>query len=187
MAGDCAIAEISAAAEAEASTAFLSSLASEQPNFQRLAIIGRACVGLRGHRSACVAGRRVRTALLDHSLRVWSTLAVSLIHAYDPEVLVVGGGIMASSEIILPAMQKYVAQHAHTPWGKVKVVPSAPGRPRGPGGSRMAGGRATGNWYQVSDRSMPWKSNYDKFPFIQVPQGTSAVLRRMGRDCGTPE
>ena len=63
----------------------------------------------------------------DHSLLVWGSLAVSLIHAYDPEVLILGGGIMASASVILPAITEHVNRHAHTPWGKVRVVPSALG------------------------------------------------------------
>ena len=59
----------------------------------------------------------------------WSgpTLAVNLIHAYDPELVILGGGIMASKDVIVPAIQEYIDRHAHTPWGKVRVVPSALG------------------------------------------------------------
>ena len=57
-------------------------------------------------------------------LLVWSTLAVNLIHAYDPEVLILGGGIMASADVVLPAVRAHVDRYAHTPWGKVRVVAS---------------------------------------------------------------
>jgi glucokinase len=70
------------------------------------------------------AGDPCAAALRDHSLLVWSSLAVNLIHAYDPEVLILGGGIMASGDVILPAVRDYVARYAHTPWGKVRVVAS---------------------------------------------------------------
>jgi glucokinase len=63
-------------------------------------------------------------AIRDHSLLVWSSLAVNLIHAYDPELVILGGGIMASADVILPAASEYVRHHAHTPWGKVCVVAS---------------------------------------------------------------
>jgi glucokinase len=55
---------------------------------------------------------------------VWSALVVNLIHAYDPEVVILGGGIMSGAEVILPAVRRYVERHAHTPWGKVQVVAS---------------------------------------------------------------
>jgi len=62
--------------------------------------------------------------LRDRSLAVWSSLAVSLIHAYDPEVLVFGGGVMASGEATLGPIRDHVRRHAWTPWGQVRVVAS---------------------------------------------------------------
>jgi glucokinase len=62
--------------------------------------------------------------LRDHSLKVWSATAVNLIHAYDPERVILTGGIMQSAEVIVPAVQEWVLRHAHTPWGKVQIVPS---------------------------------------------------------------
>ena len=70
------------------------------------------------------AGDACASALLEHSIRVWGALAVNLIHAYDPEIVIVGGGIMAGAEVILPPLRDYVLAHAHTPWGKVNVVAS---------------------------------------------------------------
>jgi glucokinase len=67
------------------------------------------------------AGDRVALEVREHCLRVWSANAVALIHAYDPEILVYGGGVMKSASSILPFIQEYVARHAWTPWGKVQV------------------------------------------------------------------
>jgi glucokinase len=72
--------------------------------------------------SDAARGDECARAIRDHSLCVWSALAVNLIHAYDPEMVILGGGIMASADVILPAIQEYVLRHAHTPWGKVRVV-----------------------------------------------------------------
>ena len=43
--------------------------------------------------AAAIYGRKVARATLDHCIHVWSVLSVALIHAYDPEVLVVGGAV----------------------------------------------------------------------------------------------
>ena len=59
------------------------------------------------------------------SLDAWCAAAINLIHAYDPEMLILSGGIMASSESIVPYMQQKISQHAWTPWGKVKIETSA--------------------------------------------------------------
>jgi glucokinase len=66
-------------------------------------------------------GDPVATALRDRCLRIWAASATGLIHAYDPEIVVYGGGVMKSADIIIPFVQTYVEKHAWTPWGKVKV------------------------------------------------------------------
>jgi glucokinase len=66
-------------------------------------------------------GDAVATALRDRCLQIWAASTTGLIHAYDPEIVVYGGGVMKSAGIILPFVQAYVEKHAWTPWGKVKV------------------------------------------------------------------
>ena len=66
-------------------------------------------------------GDRVATALRDRCLQIWAASTTGLIHAYDPEIVVYGGGVMKSADIIIPFVQAYVEKHAWTPWGKVKV------------------------------------------------------------------
>jgi glucokinase len=65
---------------------------------------------------------RVAREVRDYCLQVWATAAVGLIHAYDPEVIVIGGGVMRSANVILPYIQEFVNNHAWTPWGKVKIL-----------------------------------------------------------------
>jgi glucokinase len=60
--------------------------------------------------------------LLDRSLKIWSITALNLAHAYDPEIMILGGGIMASGEVIIPAIQEYVSSHSWNPYDKVKIV-----------------------------------------------------------------
>ncbi|WP_368497710.1 ROK family protein [Herbiconiux sp. A18JL235] len=49
--------------------------------------------------------------LLDRYLRVWSAAIVTLCHAYDPDVVIVSGGVMRSAPLIVPALTEQV--HAH--------------------------------------------------------------------------
>ncbi|HTI91315.1 MAG TPA: ROK family protein [Puia sp.] len=60
---------------------------------------------------------RIRQDCFD----VWATGIVNLIHAYDPEVVVLGGGVMMQSDKILPYLTEKVHAHAWTPWGKVQL------------------------------------------------------------------
>jgi len=57
----------------------------------------------------------------DRCLKVWAVDAVGLVHAYDPEIIVIGGGVMKSADVIIPYVESYVQKYAWTPWGKVKV------------------------------------------------------------------
>lgn len=114
-------------AEAEASTWMLESLARARRDFpasnlSRESIIDYAAI----FRLASV-GDACACALRDHSLRVWSAAAINLIHAYDPEKFILGGGVMASGAVIITAIRESVRQHTHTPWGQVQVIPSALG------------------------------------------------------------
>ena len=114
-------------AEAEASSFSLVALANAHPGFASSPLANEPLIDFASvFRHAC-AGDPCAIALRDHNLLVWSSLAVNLVHSYDPELLIFGGGIMASAAVILPAVRDYVGQHAHTPWGQVRVEASALG------------------------------------------------------------
>lgn len=114
-------------AEAEASTSVLAQMAATLPGFDRSSLREEHPLNYGLIFKHAIAGDPCAVALRDSSVEVWGTLAVNLVHAYDPEVLILGGGVMGSAEMILPALTAYVLRHAHTPWGKVRVVPSALG------------------------------------------------------------
>jgi glucokinase len=59
--------------------------------------------------------------ILEHCFSVWSAGIITMIHAYDPEIVILSGGIMKSASIILPELQERVDRYAWTPWGKVKL------------------------------------------------------------------
>jgi glucokinase len=76
-------------------------------------------------------GDPVARKVFERCLKVWGVLLVGLIHAYDPEVIVVGGGVMQSASRVLPFLQAYVERHAWTPWGKVRVLSAELGNDAG--------------------------------------------------------
>jgi glucokinase len=63
-------------------------------------------------------------AICNHCMDVWAAGIVSYIHAYDPEVVILGGGVMQSGDIIIPRLQERVDDLAWQPSGKVRLVPS---------------------------------------------------------------
>lgn len=63
---------------------------------------------------------QIRQECLD----IWSAGIINLIHAYDPEVVIMGGGVLNNSEDIIPYITEKVRQHAWCPWGDVQIRPS---------------------------------------------------------------
>ncbi|MCC6397653.1 MAG: ROK family protein [Bacteroidetes bacterium] len=57
-----------------------------------------------------------------------ATGIVNIIHAYAPDVVVLGGGVMKSADVLLPPLTALVHQRAWTfPRGMVKIVPASLG------------------------------------------------------------
>jgi glucokinase len=108
-------------AEAEASTASLKVMALSRSDYQDSALAAEPVLDFAAVFRHAARGDACAFALRDHSLRVWAMLAVNLIHAYDPEILVLGGGIMGSADVIVPFLENHIARHANTPWGSVSI------------------------------------------------------------------
>ena len=47
-------------------------------------------------------------SILDRYLRTWAAVIVTQCHAFDPEVVVVTGGVMRAADVILPALRERV-------------------------------------------------------------------------------
>lgn len=111
-------------AESEASTSVLHQMVADLPEFERSGLAHETSLSYEAVFRAAADGDVAAQQLVTASLEVWSALAVNLIHAYDPEVLILGGGVMGSGNVILPHVAAWVQRHAHTPWGQVRVMES---------------------------------------------------------------
>lgn len=108
--------------EAEASTWRLPSLLKDHPGFGESAMAKEKIPDFGALFKHAEKNDPVARNILDHCLSAWAAGIINMIHAFDPEKIVLGGGLMKSSAVILPALQKKVDQNAWTPWGKVKLV-----------------------------------------------------------------
>ncbi len=108
--------------EAEASTWRLPSLLKEHPEFSESAIKNEEVLDFRALFHHAAMNDRVAKEVLEHCLSAWAAGIINMIHAFDPEMIILSGGIMKSSGVILPALQEKVNQLAWTPWGEVKLV-----------------------------------------------------------------
>ncbi len=114
-------------AEAEASGWSLPLVAKAWPGIAQSALAKYSDIGFKELFEESARGDSVAIAIRDRCLNIWAADAVGLVHAYDPEIIVMGGGVMRSADVIIPYVESYVQKHAWTPWGKVKVQAAALG------------------------------------------------------------
>ena len=117
----------SGCAEAEASTWALPSICAEWGGFAESSLAREERIDYETLFRHYDAGDAVATAVLERSCDVWATLAVTLIHAYDPEVLVLGGAVMRRSEEVLPRIRAGAYDRAWTPGRRVRIEPTTLG------------------------------------------------------------
>jgi glucokinase len=117
--------------ESEASGWALPLLAREWKDFSAGRLATQENINFKALFELANAGDRVAFEIRAYCLKVWSMGVVGLIHAYDPERIVIGGGVMRSAAAILPHIQAYVNEHAWTPWGKVQIVAAQLGNDAG--------------------------------------------------------
>lgn len=108
-------------AESEASGWALPFVLREWPGIERSALAQYPHAGFKEVFEEAERGDEIAIAIRDRCLNVWAADAVALVHAYDPEIIVIGGGVMKSADIIIPYVEEYVQKYAWTPWGKVQV------------------------------------------------------------------
>ncbi|MFZ4474730.1 MAG: ROK family protein [Saprospiraceae bacterium] len=68
------------------------------------------------------AGDSLAISIRDHCLEAWAAGILNLVYAYDPDRIVLGGGVMHSAALILPFIQQKIAQAAWLPANAVQVV-----------------------------------------------------------------
>jgi glucokinase len=108
-------------AEAEASGWSLPLIAKDWPGAADSTLSRYSNIGFKELFEEAARGDKVAVAILDRCLNVWAATAVGLAHAYDPEIILIGGGVMKSAGVIIPYIESYVHKHAWTPWGKVQI------------------------------------------------------------------
>lgn len=108
-------------AESEASGSTLPLIAANWPGFEDSSLAKVHSIGFLELFSHATAGDQVAVEIRDHCLKIWGATAVSLIHAYDPDALILGGGVMGSAAQIVPFVQESVDRHVWSSWGKPQV------------------------------------------------------------------
>jgi glucokinase len=108
--------------EAETGSVHLPARALRMPGFAGSLLAREANIDYAAVCRCATAGDQVAAALLARATTHWGMLCVNMINAFDLDRIVIGGGLMASTEMILPPVCAYVDRHARTPWGRAEIV-----------------------------------------------------------------
>lgn len=108
--------------ETEASGWVLPILVQEHPKYPRSSLNGIEELGFREVMKQAAAGDACARDVLDHCLQYWGEALVSFIHLFDPERIIVGGGIMNDPEPVLASFRKTVCKLAWAEEGQVEIV-----------------------------------------------------------------
>jgi glucokinase len=112
-------------AEAEASTVSLPAVCRNWPGFAASSLAKENVLDFAALFRGVDAGDPVARQVLNHCIAVWSALAANLVHAYGPERMIFGGGVMRRAAAILPGIRAFVDEHTwKTTRGCVTIEPA---------------------------------------------------------------
>ena len=107
--------------EAYAGTWALPGLAREHPGFEQSVLRETERIDYRALAEGCEAGDAVCRDVFRNACRALCVGAVNLVHAYDPELLILSGGASRIS-VLRTAIQEHLDRYAWTPGGRVRVA-----------------------------------------------------------------
>ena len=116
--------------EALASSWALPAHAATSPLLANSALATEAAINYEAVFRLAKKGDVLAKNLRNNALKAWSITAVTLIHSYDPDLLVIGGKIAGSGDVIVPAMKKFIRAHCWAQW-EVPILASALGNEAG--------------------------------------------------------
>jgi len=107
--------------EAYGSTWCLNEMAKSDAGYPQSLLSRTGSIDLAAVFAAAEKSDALALCIRQTCLDAWSAGIINLIHAYDPEVVVIGGGIMNRSDDILPYLTEKVRRLAWCPWGEVQI------------------------------------------------------------------
>lgn len=111
-------------AETVGGTWGLNLAARRDPDFGSSGLAGEAIIDYRVLAKWERAGDALAHRLMEDSIDAWSTCAVNLIHAYDPDLIILSGGVLHLGERLTVPVAENITRYAWTPWGTVKLCPA---------------------------------------------------------------
>jgi glucokinase len=108
--------------ESEASGWVLPTLVQEHAAYPTSTLRGLETFGFREVIEHADRGDACATAVWEHCLQYWGEALVTFIHLFDPDRILVGGGVMNTPEPVLTHFRKTVSELAWAEEGQVDIV-----------------------------------------------------------------
>jgi len=98
--------------ETEGSTWALEGIVKRAPGYEASALSREPEIGFHQVFTHAGQGDALAMDISRQILKAWSLGIINLIHAYDPERVVIGGGVMRSKDKILPVIREMIQKHS---------------------------------------------------------------------------
>jgi len=107
--------------EAETATWAISRIVAKESGFSGSSLSTEKDIKIKQITDHARKGDALAKKILKDLIRKWSAGAVTLIHAYDPEVVVVSGGVLISADLIADSLFEDIRKNAWTPYGEIDL------------------------------------------------------------------
>ena len=107
--------------EAEASTWALPAIVRDWPGVEHSLLQSAPGRGFQQIFACADAGDAVARQVRDHCIHVWAVGTVGLVHAYGPELVLFGGGVLRAGESVLAGIREYVDRYAWQPTQRARI------------------------------------------------------------------
>lgn len=107
--------------EAETATWAIRRIVEREPGFPGSPLRGLADPKIRDIADRARQGDGLARKILDDLIDKWSAGAVNLIHAYDPEVFLLSGGVMNGADLFGEPLIEKIRSRAWTPYGEIDI------------------------------------------------------------------
>ena len=111
--------------ETEGSTWAVADEVKNAPQFLSSSLANETDIDFKNLFEHAANGDMLATEIRDKSLKAWSLGIINLIHAFDPEKIVIGGGIMESRHILLPYIHRMITTHSWVKNNPPKLLAAA--------------------------------------------------------------
>ena len=108
--------------EANGSTWALADMLAGRPGWSRSPLRNEKKIDFRALEKAVNGNDPAAVEVFEECVTSWARGIVSMVYAFDPEVVVLSGGVTNMGEKLLSPLRRKVLENVWTPWGKLRFI-----------------------------------------------------------------